>query len=163
MRPHGSPGWLEQRRRGIVALLKQKLSLHEIARRLGCHASSVLRWRDAVRAGGTDALKAKPAPGRPSRLTVKQKARLVPLLARGATAHGYRTELWTTLRIAEVIEREFGVRYHRNHVGKLLHQLRWSAQKPEGRALERDEQAIAVWKSEVWPAVKKTPRGSQPT
>ena len=57
-------------------------------------------------------------------------------------SHGYRTELWTTLRIAELIERRFGVRYHRNHVGKLLHQLRWSPQKPETRAMERDEEAI---------------------
>jgi transposase len=123
----------------------------------------VLRWRDAFRAGGADALKAKPAPGRPPKLTVRQKGRLVPLLAQGAMAHGYRTELWTTLRIAEVIERELGVRYHRNHVGKLLHQLHWSPQKPEGRAIERDEEAIAIWKRSVWPAVKKTPRGLQPT
>lgn len=163
MRPHGSPGWLEQRRRKVVALLRQKLSLHDIARRLGCHASSVLRWRDAFRSGGPDALRAKPAPGRPSKLTVRQKARLVPLLTRGAMAHGYRTELWTTLRIAEVIERDLGVRYHRNHVGKLLHQLHWSPQKPDGRAIERDEKSIEAWKRNVWPAVKKTPRGSRPT
>jgi len=73
-------------------------------------------------------------------------------------AHGYRTELWTTLRIAEVIEQHFGVRYHRNHVGKLLHQLQWSPQKPECRAIERDEEAISGWKRDVWPAAKKTRR-----
>ena len=163
MRPHGSPQTLEGRRRKVVAFLKQKLSLHEIARRIGCHASSVLRWRNAVRHGGPDALKAKPAPGRPCRLPTTQKARLVPLLAKGAMAHGYRTELWTTIRIAELIQRQFHVKYHRNHVGKLLHQLHWSPQKPEGRAIERDEGAIAAWKRDLWPAVKKTPRGWRPT
>ena len=163
MRPHGSPRWLEERRRRVVALLKRKLSLPEIARRLGCHASSVLRWRNALRSGGTAALKAKPAPGRPPRLTAAQKARLVPLLVQGAVSHGYRTELWTTQRIATVIERRLGVRYHRNHVGKLLHQVGWSHQKPERRAVERDEAAIADWKRSVWPAVKKTPRGWRPT
>jgi transposase len=144
-------------------MLRQGLSLHEIGRRLGCHASSVLRWRDAWRHGGSAALKAKPIPGRPSRLTTKQKARLVWLLKQGAMTHGYRTELWTTQRIAAVIERHLGVTYHRNHVGKLLHQLGWSHQKPERRAIERDEAAIADWKRAVWPAVKKTPRGWQPT
>src|SRR5574341_2043083 len=95
MRPHGSPKALEARRRRVITFLKQKLSLHEIARRIGCHASSVLRWRNAWRAGGPAALKAKPASGRPPRLTAKQRARLEQLLLAGARAHGYRTELWT--------------------------------------------------------------------
>jgi transposase len=151
MRPRGSPASLEARRCRVIALLKQRLSLHEIARRLGCHASSVLRWRDAWRAGGPKALQAKPAPGRPPRLTAQQKSRLVRLLLQGAQAHGYRTELWTTQRIAELIERRLGVRYHRNHVGKLLHQLGWSPQKPERRAVERDQAAIAAWKRTAGP------------
>lgn len=163
MRPHGSPQDLETRRRSVIALLRKNLSLHEIARRIGCHASSVLRWRNTWRRGGPAALKAKPAPGRPPRLTLKQKAKLVALLTQGAMAHGYRTELWTTQRISVLIERQFGVKYHRNHIGKLLHQLGWSHQKPERRAIERDEAAIAQWKRTVWPAVKKTPRGCQRT
>ena len=163
MRPYGSPKMLEARRQRVVALLEQDLSLHEIARRLGCHASSVLRWRNAWQVGGLDALKAKPAAGRPSRLTAHQKARLVRLLVQGAMAHGYRTELWTTQRIAALIERHLGVRYHRNHVGKLLHRLGWSHQTPERRAVERDDVAIAAWKRAVWPRVKKTPHGWGPT
>ena len=144
-------------------MLEQKLSLHEIARRLGCHASSVLRWRNAWQAGGLEGLKAKPVPGRPPRLTGKQKERLVRLLTQGAMAHGYRTALWTTQRIADLIERRLGVHYHRNHVGKLLHQLGWSHQKPERRAVERDEAAIAAWKRGGWPRVRNTPCGWGPT
>ena len=162
MRPHGSPRDLEKRRRKVIALLRKKLSLHEIARKIGCHASSVLRWRDAFRCGGRAALDAKPASGRPPFLSVKQRQQLVMLLSQGAMAHGYRTELWTTLRIAALIERELGVKYHRNHIGKLLHRLGWSHQKPERRAIERDEVAIAKWKRTVWPAVKKTPQGWRP-
>ena len=162
MRPYGSPKALEQRRRKAVALLEQHLSLHEVARRVGCHASSVLRWgRDLLR-GGSEALKSKPAPGRPCRLTVQQKERLARYLLQGATAHGYRTELWTTQRIAELIQRRLGIRYHRDHVGRLLHQLGWSHQKPERRAAERNEALIAEWKRTVWPRVKKTPHGWQP-
>ena len=163
MRPRGSPQSLEARRKRVVTFLKQDLSLHEIARRMGCHASSVLRWRDAFQNGGKDALAAKPASGRPPRLTAKQTARLVRLLTRGAMAHGYRTELWTTKRIAALIERHLGVHYHHNHVGKLLHRLGWSHQKPERRAIERNDAAIAAWKRDVWPRVKKTPHGWRPT
>ncbi len=162
MRPKGSPALLEERRRRVITFLKQKLSLHEIARRIGCHASSVMRWRNALQSGGHKALKAKPTPGRPPRLSVKKKRQLVRLLTQGAMAHGYRTQLWTTQRIADLIERQLGVRYHRNHVGKLLHQIGWSHQKPERRAAERNEAAIEAWKRSVWPRVKKTPQGWQP-
>ena len=163
MRPCGSPKVLEARRQRVVALLEQDLSLHEIARRLGCHASSVLRWRNALQSGGLDALKAKPAAGRPPRLTAAQTARLVRLLRQGAMAHGYRTALWTTQRIAALIERRLGVHYHRHHVGKLLHRLGWSHQTPERRAVERDDVAIAAWKRAVWLRVKQTPHGWGPT
>ena len=77
-------------------------------------------------------------------------------------AQGYRTELWTTQRITALIEHRLGITYHRNHVGKLLHKMGWSHQKPESRAVERDETAIAEWKRTVWPRVEKTPRGWQP-
>ena len=162
MRPFGSPKTLERRRRKAVALLEEGLSLHEVARRVGCHASSVLRWKSALAKAGSKGLEPKPASGRPCKLTQRQKQRLVGYLVKGAMAQGYRTGLWTTGRIAELIERRFGVRYHRDHVGRLLHQLGWSHQKPERRAIERDEERIAEWKRAVWPRVKKTPRGWAP-
>ncbi len=91
-------------------------------------------------------MKARPAPGRPPKLTARQRVRVPRLLLRGALAWGFGTDLWTTTRIATVIEREFGVRFHRAHVGRLLSELGWSCQKPERRAVERDEAAIARWK-----------------
>ena len=163
MRPYGSPRTLERRRQKAVALLRRRLSLHEVARRVGCHPSSVMRWRDALAEGGTEALQPKPASGCPCRLSESQRRRLVRELLKGAPAHGYHTDLWTTRRIAEVIERLFGVRYHRDHVGRLLHQMNWSHQKPERRAVERDERRIEEWKRTTWPRVKKTPRGWRPT
>jgi transposase len=139
-------------------LLKAGASITKIARRLGCSHSSVILWRDAVRRWGPAALRAKPAPGRPPKLTAQQRARLPRLLLRGAAAWGFETELWTTGRIATVIRRAFGVRLHRAHVGRVLSALDWSCQKPERRAIERDEAAIERWKRYRWTAVKKTPR-----
>lgn len=158
MRPKGSAAVLEARRRRALAWLRKGMSLHEVARRIACAPSSVLRWRDAWQRGGRRALRVRKSPGRPPRLTPPQRARLVRLLLRGAMAHGYPTELWTTARIATLIAETFGVHYHRDHVGRLLHQLGWSHQKPEQRATERDEAAIARWKRVRWPQVKKRPR-----
>ncbi|MEW6683733.1 MAG: winged helix-turn-helix domain-containing protein [Nitrospirota bacterium] len=163
MRPKGSAAQLEARRHLALKLLDEGLSLNEVGRKLGCAPSSVMHWRNARRRGGRRALKVRPTPGRPPRLTPTQHRRLLRLLLQGAMAHGFRTELWTTQRIADLIGRVFRIRYHRDHVGRLLHRLGWSAQKPERRALERDEAAIARWKQTRWPQVKKTPRGWGPT
>lgn len=147
---------MERRRRRAVDLLKSGASITEVARRLGCSHSSVILWRDAVRHRGSTALHAKPAPGRPPKLTVRQRAKLPRLLLRGASAWGFETDLWTTRRIALVIHRKFGVSLHRAHVGRVLTALNWSCQKPERRALERDEAAIARWKRYRWVTIKKT-------
>lgn len=162
MRPPGSAKVLEARRHRSMDLLDGGLSLNEVARKLGCSASSVMRWRDAREAHGEAGLKVVSAPGRPPKLTTAQKARLIKHLAKGAPAHGYRTDVWTTARIADLIEKVFSVRYHRDHVRRLLHQLGWSHQRPERRAIERDEAAIARWKTSTWPRVKKTPQGWVP-
>ena len=146
MRPTGSPDVLQARRLRAMDLLDQDRSLNKVARWLGCSPSSVVRWRDAFIAGGIEALKPEPSPGRPPKLTRKQKRRLVRLLLPGAVAHGYRTDLWTTQRIADLIETHFAVRYHRDHVGRLMHDLDWTHQKPERRALKRDDAAINRWK-----------------
>jgi len=162
-RPKGSADLLEDRRRRALALLRAGYSLHETGRRIGCNPSSVMRWRDAWRRGGAKALRVRFSPGRPWKLNAAQRKRLVRLLLRGPLAQGYRTNLWTTVRIAEVVQRKFGIRYHRAHVGRLMHSLKWSPQKPKRRAWEQDDDKIARWKRKVWPRVKKTLRGWVPT
>lgn len=157
MRPHGSPADLEARRRRAVALLDKGLGVREVARQIGCSPMSVSRWQAEVRARGPDALRPKPAPGRPPRVTARQRAKLLKLLLKGATAHGFSTDLWTLPRVATVIARTFGVRYHPAHVWKILRGEGWSCQKPERRARERDEAAIQRWRAERWPHIKKRP------
>jgi transposase len=146
-----------------LALLKSGLSLNEVARRIQCVASSVMRWRNAWRRRGAEALKVGSSPGRPLKLKAAQRRRLLRLLLKGSLAHGYNTNVWTTARIAEVIRLEFGVRYHRDHIGRLMHRLNWSHQKPEKRAIERNDEEIERWKQKEWPRVKKTLRGWAPT
>lgn len=163
MRPKGSAEVLSDRRRRALRFLDEGLSLNEAARRLGCPASSVMRWRDKRAREGDGVYEVRTSPGRPPRLNAKQKERLARLLLEGAMAHGYRTDLWTTARVAEVIVKTYGVTYDRNHVGRILHGMGFSCQKPDRRALERDEERIERWKREQWPRIKKTPKTWAPT
>lgn len=155
MRPKGTSAELERRRRRAIDLLREGLRPVEVAGIVGTSQASVTRWRQAWERGGEEALAAKPHPGRPPRLTGRQRERLERLLLEGARAHGYETELWTLARVAEVIAVNFGVEYHPGHVWYVLRSMGWSSQKPERRARERDEEAIARWRREEWPGLKK--------
>jgi transposase len=158
MRPKGTAEALEQRRRLAVALLEQGMKPARVAKAVGTSRASVTRWRQAYQEGGKAALAAKPHPGKPRRLSVNQRVRLGKLLLQGARKHGYSTDLWTLARVAEVIAVNFGVEYHPGHVWYVLRSMGWSCQKPEHRARERDEQAIARWRREDWPRIKKRPK-----
>lgn len=139
-------------------MLLQGMGVREVARLVGAAPSTVSGWKRKLEEGGMEALQAKPHPGRPARLTAEQKKELERVLLKGARAAGFPTELWTLARVAQVIEREFGVKYNPGHVWYILRDMRWSCQKPERRARERDEKAIATWRKEGWAEVKKVPR-----
>jgi len=158
MRPKGSAGQLEQRRRLGVSLLEEGMKPAKVAKVVGTSRASVTRWRQAYEDHGQEGLKAKPHPGKPRRLRTKQRERLAKLLLQGARKHGYSTDLWTLARVGEVIAVNFGVEYHPGHVWHVLRSMRWSSQKPERRARERDEQAIATWRQQDWPRIKKRPK-----
>lgn len=155
-RPHGSPEHLERRRLQAWKLLREGFGPVEVARKLGVDRRSVRRWRAL---GEHKQLAARPAAGRPAKLSEAQRERLVGHLLDGALACGFATPLWTCPRIAELIRRRFRVGYHASHVGRLLRTLGFSPQKPERQARERDEEAIQGWVRDTWPRVKKTLRG----
>ncbi len=100
---------------------------------------------------------AKPHPGPQPKLHPQQQRRLLAALKRGTAHWGYSLAGWTGPLVRDVIRRLFGVQYHVDYVGTLLHKLGWSAQKPERRARERDERAIARWRRDEWPRLKKEP------
>jgi len=158
MRPYGTSKQLEKRRRQAIALRKAGHSYRSIAAKLKSSLSSVVRWFQAYRKKGIDGLRPKPTPGRPPGLSPSQKKKLLRILVKGPLSEGYSTDLWTLKRMARVIEKHFGVRYHPGHVWWLMMGLGWSCQKPERRALERDEAAIARWKKTTWPRIKKSPK-----
>ena len=155
MRPHGSPEMLERRRQQAILLLQRGLQPVEVARRLGVDRRSVRRWKATYRKRGAKGLQARRVPGRPHRLSPEQKQQLNRMLVVGAEAEGYPTDLWTCPRVAEVIRQHFRVPYHVDHIGRLLHALGWCPQRPERRAIERDERQIQRWVRTQWPQIKK--------
>jgi len=149
---------LEQRRLRAARLLQQGVHEAEVARRVGVHRQSVNRWARQLAQGGRPALKRAPRAGRPPQLSEADRQRLVQGLKRGPEALGYGTSLWTAWRVADLIERECGVKYSTVHAWRVLRALGWTPQRPASRALERNEAAIRGWKRQRWPELKKTPK-----
>ena len=150
----------EWRRLRAWALHQEGWSGRAIAKALDVTPGAVSQWLKRARDGGAEALHHRLPPGSAARLTAEQRAQLPTVLAYGAEAYGFRGDLWTSKRVAAVIRQEFGVSYHRAHVSRLLRQLGWSVQKPIRRATQRDEQAIAQWSTERWPALQAKPKAS---
>jgi transposase len=155
--------WREWRRLRAVQLKREGWYQRDIAQGLGVSEVSVSHWLARARGGGLEALRAKPVAGHPAKLSAEQKRQIPDFLWHGPEAYGFRGQVWTCARIARVIEQEFGVVYHKDHVSRLLHELRWSPQVPITRAIQRDEQAIAHWRAAVWPALYRQARRERRT
>jgi transposase len=158
MRPKGTAEELQKRRFHAIELLRQGYGPTEVSSILQVERRTVQRWHERQRESGERGLKAKPHPGRHPKLLANQKTKLVQILLEGPKAHGFSTELWSGPRIARLIRRSFGVQYHPNYVPRLLRSLGWSPQRPERKAYEKDERAVAHWLGTNWPRIKK---GSQ--
>jgi transposase len=146
-----------------VLLKQQGWYQRDIGQALGVSEETVSRWLARAHDGGPAALQARPRSGHPPKLSAAQKRLIPEFLWHGPEAYGFRGEVWTCGRVARVIEEEFGVRYHKDHVGRLLKDLRWTPQMPIKRAIQRDEEAIERWRDEVWPELQRRARSEHRT
>ena len=128
----------------------------EVALAVGVARQTVYTWKGLLDEGGIDALRAVPERGRPAQLDAAQLASIRAVVLQKPTEHGFGTDLWTLKRVGAVIERMHGVRFSQPHVWRILGSLGFSPQKPEKRAIERDEAAIVRWRRRTWPALKKS-------
>lgn len=126
-----------------------------IAEAFGVTEAAVSQWVKAATDGGVKALRSKSREGQGARLSDDQVQHLLALLELGPERFGFVGALWTCMRIAQVIERAFGVSYHPAHVSRLLRQQNWTYQKPILRASQRDEALVAEWLTRGWPEIKK--------
>jgi transposase len=147
--------WREYRRKRAWEMHQQGNKQQAIADALGLTQSAVSHLLKRAKQGGASALNHHTSPGAPRRLSDEQRQQLLTDLAKGAEAHGYAGDVWTTERIAHFIEQRCKVKYHPDYIGPLLRQLGWSPQCPIVRASQRDEVAIQEWVTKKWPELKK--------
>jgi len=153
MRRRGYAQELERRRFRAVELMDRGEPRKMIARILGVSPAALSRWCKLADAG---ALKAKPQPGAPRRLSDQDLQRLEGLLLQGATAHGWLNDLWTGSRVGQVIERHFGIKYHPAHVSRMLGKyINWTCQRPQPQSIDRDDEEIERWVGEEFPLILK--------
>jgi transposase len=147
--------WKESRRLHVIELKDKGWKQREIATALDVSEGAVSRWLKKVDEQGKAGLWARPHTGRLPELTQEKKCLLPDFLGHGAEAYGFRGAVWTCARVRKVIELEFGVRYHRSHVARLLKELKWTPQQPIERATQRNELEITRWREEIWLEMKK--------
>ena len=152
--------WREGRRLRAWELYQQGWKQCRIAAALGVSQGAVSQWCQRARTAGPQALLHHPPPGAAARLSCAQQTQLGTLLDQPPSRFGFRGEVWTTKRVAQLIKDQFGVRYHRAHISRLLRRLGFSVQKPRLRASQRDEAAIRRWRTQRWPTLKKKPARS---
>jgi transposase len=145
----------ERRAEGVRMLKAGKISQVQIAQDLGVSEAAVSTWKKRLDENCSQALELRKATGRPPKLNQEAREQLADKLKQGAIAAGFPTEQWTQARVKKVIEQEFGVVYHQNYVSRLLGDMGWSVQKPDPRAIERDEELILAWIKQDWPRIKK--------
>jgi transposase len=150
---------MEKRRRRAARLFEKNIPVPEVVRRLGIARQVGYRWHQTWKAGGEAALASKGSAGPKARLTGDQIEQITEALIEGPVAQGYKTQLWTLPRVAALIENLSGIRYHPGHVWRILGDMGFSCQRPERRAIERDEEAIRQWRRVKWPALKKKRSG----
>jgi len=138
---------METRRLADASDLLNGLKQSQIARRYGVSRTTASRWQRSIVVTGVESLRKRRATGRPSRLTADQVDTIRKMYLDGAQAHGFSGDRWTTGKLAEAIERRFGIRYDQDHVGRLMHKFGLRERKfvyaPSaiGRAVELGAQA----------------------
>ena len=155
MRPHGTSAELERRRRLAVRRVRSGYTQQGVAEFLGIHPRTVQRWMQAYRQDGLRGLKAKPVPGRPPTLSLRQELAVLRWFRKSPREFGFPTELWTGARVSELIQRRFRKRLHPHYVIQWLADRRITSQKPERQARERNQREVRRWLREEWPRIKK--------
>ena len=158
-RDHGA---MEVRRRLAMDHLAQGMSQSEVARLLGVTRQAVSKWVAAKYTGGAKALASKGKPGRNTAPTAAERKKVEAALLKGPVANGYRNDLWTLGRVADVIVRVTGrKRPSISRTWGLLREMGWSSQRPARQARQQDAEAVAEFRQRTWSAVKKTPNGKE--
>lgn len=146
-----------RRARAVLSYI-EGVSVIQIAEQLSVARGSINQWLRWFETIGTDGLRPRKAPGAAPRLSLEQRSQLVELIESGPQSCGFTSGLWTGPMIGDLIFERFQVRYHHQHVPRLLHQLGFSVQRPRKRLARADLEAQNTWVRERFPDIKKKPQ-----
>ena len=156
IRKRAKEGKLDEWRRGraILGYLDGRRVV-DLATELDVSRGSVNRWLQWYDAMGLEGLVTMQSPGAPPKLNQVQREELAAIVDAGPIAAGFQSGVWTGPMVGDVIERQFGVRYHKHNVPRILHELGFSMQRPRKRLARADLEAQAAWRRQKLPAIKK--------
>lgn len=154
MRPHGTAAELERRRRLAVQKLQDGYTTSEVADFFEVDSRTVRRWRQEHSRRGDRGLAAKPPPGRQRKLTARRERAVLDWFRKNPRSFGFTTELWTAKRVAQVIERKWGVQFNHRYLNAWLTDRDITPQKPQRKARESDPAAIDAWRRTEWPRLQ---------
>lgn len=147
---------LETLRLRAVDRVEQGADPRQVARALGLHKHTVYGWVATAREQGREALRAKAIAGRPSKLTEAQTRKVYEVVVgKDPRQLQFDFALWTRELVRVFIRREFGVELSASAVGRLLHRLGLSPQRPLWRAWQADPAKVQAWKQSEYPAIAK--------
>lgn len=127
----------------------------EIARHFGVSPAAVCKWHRAWNKQGQKGLASKGPPGFASALTEDKRKKFKTAILKGPLVHGYKTDLWTLRRLSDVLKKTTRVGFGPVRTWQIVRSLGFTPQKPQVKAKERNEKAIADWKTRRLPSLKK--------
>ena len=149
------------RRLHAVVLNMEGKTAPEIADILKVHRSKVCLWLYRWRENGITGILEGHRPGRPDRLSGEQRTTLADILDSGPVSYGFNSGTWTCPMVSRVIEEEFSVSYHPAHVSRILHELRFSVQRPKKILARADKTLQSRWIRRRYPELKKKPKAKK--
>lgn len=144
----------ELRRRGVASVQDGERP-EDVARVMGVTRQAVYNWLSLYRAGGTGALEARRRGGRPRKLNARAMQWVYETVTmKDPRQMKFTFALWTTGMLARLISKKFGVTLSRTSVGRLLHQMGLTPQRPMWRAYQQDAAAVETWLRETYPQIR---------
>ena len=149
----------------ILAILEiiDGSSLEATAERWALSERSVRDYLHQFLYKGVESLKYKRPPGRPKKLTKRERKELGEFIDNGPEAAGYDCGCWTTALVQELIQTHFKVTYSVYYIAELLKTLGYSYQKARfvSEHIEHVSDEQTLWMRETWPAIIRLAKANQ--
>ena len=146
---------MAERIQGLL-LVSEGMGERRAAQIVGVGRRTLQDWISRYRRGGLEALVKGPYPGRKPKLSEAQLAELDRIIEQGPESAGLDTGVWTAPLAADLVKKLFGVRYHPDHMRRILRRLRFTVQLPTRELSRADPEEQALWLDHELQAIKKS-------